>query len=234
MNTKTGSPRVCKFKEIADRIEKQITEGNLLSGERLPAERKLVAELQVSRSSVREALRILVQKDLVEIRRGAMGGAFVKPPSHKQTSGEAEILLQFDRLSLDQIAEFRDQIESGVVALAVARVNSDDLRMLNYRLQTVRSFLAKGSGWIDDFIEADKAFHLCVAKIARNPLLTQTLKAALGLKRYFFRFLDLAPCLMEKDFQDLSAIVQAMENRQPETAARITRAHISRFNALTA
>ena len=77
MNTKTGSPRVCKFKEIADRIEKQITEGNLLSGERLPAERKLVAELQVSRSSVREALRILVQKDLVEIRRGAMGGAFV-------------------------------------------------------------------------------------------------------------------------------------------------------------
>lgn len=106
--------------------------------------------------------------------------------------------------------------------------------MLNDLLETVRSFLAKGSDGIDGFIEADKAVHLCVAKIAGNPLLTQTLEATLGLERYFFRFLDLAPCLMEKDIQDLSAIVQAMENRQPETAARITRVHISRFNELTA
>ncbi|WP_319409325.1 FCD domain-containing protein [uncultured Desulfosarcina sp.] len=234
MDTKAVSYRVFKFQEIADRIENRITEGSLLPGERLPSERKLVAELQVSRSSVREAFRILVQKDLVEIRRGARGGAFVKPPSCKQTSGPAEDLLQFDRLSLDQIAEFRDQIESGVVVLAVARLNSDDLRMLNYRLETVRSYLAKGSGWVDEFIEADKAVHLCIAKIAGNPLFSQALKATLGLKRYFFRFLDLAPCLMEKDFQDLSAIVRAMENHQPEAAARITRAHISRFNELTA
>ncbi|MCB2149150.1 MAG: winged helix-turn-helix domain-containing protein [Deltaproteobacteria bacterium] len=84
MDAKAVSHRVFKFQEIADRIENRITEGSLLPGERLPSERKLVAELQVSRSSVREAFRILVQKDLVEIRRGARGGAFVKPPSCKQ------------------------------------------------------------------------------------------------------------------------------------------------------
>jgi len=146
---------VYRFQQIADRIESLIFNGAILPGERLPAERELASELRVSRSSVREALRILVQKDLVEISRGLKGGAFVKTPSFKQRSGNQEILLQFDRLSLDQIAEFRNQIESGVTGLAAARANTDDLRLLNSSLEKVRSLLGKGSA--GKFSEADKA-----------------------------------------------------------------------------
>lgn len=232
MKTKSVNRRIYRFEEIANRIEKRIAEGRLLPGERLPAERRLVTGLQASRSSVREALRILVQKDLIEIRRGAKGGAFVKLPSHKRPSREMEILLQFDRLSLDQVAEFREQIEWGMTALAAARIDADDVRMLNHRLETARSLLAKGCGRIHDFIEADKSVHLGIATIAGNPLFSQALRATLGLKRYFCRFLELNPSLMEKNYQDLSDIVQAVQSRQPQTAASLTRAHISRFNHL--
>jgi len=234
MNTPYENRHVYRFQKVADKIETLITDGGILPGERLPAERKLAIRLQVSRSSVREALRILVQKGLIEIRRGVTGGAFVKTPSFKRHSESLESLLQFNRLSLDQIAEFRNQIESGVTILAAAKANSDDLRMLNSRLERVRSLLARGRAGIDRFIEADKAVHLCIANIAGNPLFTQALKATMGLKRYFLRFHDLAPSLMEKNFQDLSAIVRAMENRQTQAAARITREHISRFNELNA
>ena len=55
-----------------------ISEKSIKSGDRLPAERKLAEELQVSRTSIREDLRILEQKDLVEIRLGKNGGAYVK------------------------------------------------------------------------------------------------------------------------------------------------------------
>jgi GntR family transcriptional regulator, transcriptional repressor for pyruvate dehydrogenase complex len=234
MDTQSKNYNVYRFQQIADRIESLISDGTILPGERLPAERKLAIELRVSRSSVREALRILVQKDLIEISRGVKGGAFVKTPSFKQHSRNIEILLQFDRLSLDQIAEFRYQIESGVTGLAAARANSDDLRLLNTSLETVRSLLGKGSAGIDEFIEADKAVHLCVSNIAGNPLFTQALKATFGIKRYFCRFHDLSTRLMEKNFQDLSAIVQAIENRRLKMAARIAREHISRFNEFTA
>ena len=224
--------RIYRFQAIADRIEKRIIEGNSQPGERLPSERKMVAEFKVSRSSVREALRILAQKGFVEIRRGAAGGAFVKAPLPGQCPADLAAMLQFDRLSLDQVAEFREQIESGATVLATARMKPDDLRMLNDRLETVRFFLARGRSGIDAFIEADKAVHLCIAGIAGNPLFSQALTATFGLSRYFFRFLDLAPYLMEKNYQDLSAIVRAMENHQPRKAVTITRTHVLRFNEL--
>jgi len=232
MDTQNKNRNVYRFQQIANRIESLISDGSILSGERLPAERKLASELRVSRSSVREALRILVQKDLIEISRGVKGGAFVKPPSFKQRSKVIEILLQFDRLSLDQIAEFRNQIESGVTGLAAARAKPDDLRLLNASLETVRSLLSEGS--TGKFIEADQAVHLCVSNIAGNPLFTEAIKATFGIRRYFCRFHNLTPHLMEKNFQDLSAIVQAIENRRLKRAARIAREHVSRFNEITA
>jgi DNA-binding FadR family transcriptional regulator len=227
-------PRIYQFRNVAERLQHLITQRDVSPGDRLPAERQLAADLQVSRSSVREALRVLEQKDLVEIRRGTKGGAYVKAPSHRQLSEGMDILLRFNQLSLDQIAEFREQIEGGVTALAAGKANADDLRMLKHRLEAAQSFLGKGCGGVDGFIEADKAIHLCVAQIAGNPLFTQALKALLGLRQYFCRFLKLDPSFMEADYADLSGIVQAMENRQPETAVSITQAHISRFNKLVA
>ena len=218
------------FRDIADRIQNLITRGNISPGDRLPSERQLAADLQVSRASVREAFRVLEQKDMVEIRRGKKGGAYVKSPSHKQLSEGMDILLQFDRLSLDQIAEYREAIEGGITAMASRKARPDDIRRLKYLLEVAHSFLGKGSSWVDEFIDADKAVHLCVAQIAGNPLFTQSLEATLGLRRYFCRFLRLHPSLMEANFQDLSDIVAAMENHQTEMAVCITRSHIARFN----
>ena len=230
MKTESPNRHAYRFEEIAVRIEALISAGSLLPGARLPAERKLVHQFQASRSTVREALRILAQKDLIEIRRGSKGGAFVKAPPDGRSPETVQTPLQFDRLPLNQIAEFREQIESGVTALAVSRVNAEGLRMLNGRLERARLILAGNSGRVDEFIEADKAFHLSVAKIAGNPLLIQALQETLGVKRYFHRFFELTPALMEINYQDLSEIVEAMANRQPQRAASITRVHISRFN----
>jgi GntR family transcriptional regulator, transcriptional repressor for pyruvate dehydrogenase complex len=85
-NVEKRLQRVSRFRAIAARVQQLIDSKCILPGDRLPAERKLADELQVSRTSVREALRILEQKDLVEIRLGKNGGAYVKPPSHKQLS----------------------------------------------------------------------------------------------------------------------------------------------------
>ena len=208
-----------------------ISHNRIQPGDRLPAERKLAEKLRVSRISVREALRILEQKDLVEIRLGKNGGAYVRPPSHKPLYEGMEILLHFDQLSLDQIAQFREAIECGMVATAAMKAGPDDIRLLRHRLEAIRSVMGNGQGGIDQFIEADKAVHRCIAQIAGNPLFTEALEAALGLKRYFCRFNQLHPSFMDSNVKDLHDIVQAMENRQPHIASLKTRDHIVKFNA---
>jgi DNA-binding FadR family transcriptional regulator len=229
-NLENRNQRESRFRAIASKVQQLIAQRSILPGDRLPAERRLADELQVSRTSVREALRILEQKDLVEIRLGKNGGAYVKPPSHRQLSEGMEILLRFNQLSLDQIAEFREAIECTMVDIAARNAGPDDIRLLKSHLESTRCIMGKGQGGIDEFIEADKALHRCIAQIVGNPLFVQGLDAAFGIKRYFCRFHRLNPSFMETNFNDLHEIVRAIENRQPDVASLKAKDHIAIFN----
>src|SRR5688572_14610888 len=80
--------------EIVEQVKLAIREGRLEPGDRLPSERELTTQFGVSRMSVRDALRILEAGDLIEIRVGARGGAFVKAPgSHVVGEGIANMMM---------------------------------------------------------------------------------------------------------------------------------------------
>lgn len=220
-----------RYAVVVEHIEARIASGNLAPGDRLPSERQLAAALKVGRSSVREALRVLDQRGLLDIRRGRRGGAYLREPSHRQTTAEMEMLLRFERLTLDQINDFRLAIEGYVTALAARAACQADIRQLHSRLERVRAGIMGGAAWIDAYIEADKAVHLYVAQMAGNPLFSQAIEAAMGLKPYFCRFLRLHPALMETNYLDLVEIVRAVEAHQPEVASGAIQHHINRFNA---
>jgi DNA-binding FadR family transcriptional regulator len=221
-----------RFEEIATHIETLMTSGSLSPGDRLPSERRLAAQLKVSRSSIREAIRILDQKGLVEIRRGRTGGVYIQPPSPQSLTSGMDLLMRFDRLSLDQIGDFRVAIEGYVTAQAARRAQPADIRQLHYRLETTREQMNRSSDGLEAYIEADKAIHLFVAEMAGNPLFSQSLEAAMGLKSYFCRFLRLRPALVEANYLDLVNIVRAVAEGRPEAASGAAQAHIMRFNAL--
>lgn len=219
-----------RFQPIFEKFETWINQGLYIPGDRLPAERKLAADMKVSRASIREAFLILEQKDLIEIRRGTKGGAYVKAPSPRCMTEGMDILLRMDKLTLDQVAEFREIIEVSVTFIAAQRADTKDIRLLKHHLEVAKSFVGRGSGWNDEFIKADKAIHICIAQISQNPLIVQALEATLNLGRYFNRFLQLNHILMEDNLHDLYDIVDAIENHQPSIASRITQVHIRRFN----
>jgi DNA-binding FadR family transcriptional regulator len=143
-----------------------------------------------------------------------------------------ELLLRFDRLTLDQISEFRVAIEGYVTAQAARAAQQEDIRQLHHRLETARARMNRINDGLEAYIEADKAVHLFVAQIAGNPLFSQALEAAMGLKSYFCRFLRLRPALVEANYYDLVDIVRAVAEGRPEAASGATQAHIMRFNAL--
>jgi len=229
MNTtkkRPSGPR--RFHEIAGKLERTIVSGTIAAGERLPAERQLAASFGASRGSIREALRTLEEKGLLEIRRGTQGGAYVRPPIAAPSTDRLDALVNLKQLSLDQIAEFREAIEVGAITQAARVAESSDIRMLKYRLQAARCCMA--SGRVAAFIEADKNVHLAFALIAGNPLFTQSLQATLGMQCYFRRFHALPPSFMEADYHDLSNIVTAVEKHQPRKAECLARGHISHYN----
>ncbi len=226
----TARPRRCRrFQSIATQIEAWLTGGTLSAGDRLPSERRLAAMLKVSRSSVREALRILEEKGRVQIRRGRKGGAFLTPAAPLSPPG-APLPKRLEHLTDDQIADFRRLIEGHVAALASESADAPAICLLNRRLATARSWLHRGSAGVAAYLEADKAVHIAIAQIAGHGLFFQALESALGIRSYFDRFLQLRPDLMETNYRDLTDIVRAIENGRPEAARIAATAHITRFN----
>ncbi|MDT7598036.1 MAG: GntR family transcriptional regulator, transcriptional repressor for pyruvate dehydrogenase complex [Pseudonocardiales bacterium] len=148
--------------QIVAHLERLITIGELNPGDRLPAERDLAADLQVSRASLREAMHELEAKTLIERRPGR--GTIVLPPPeyvrdlYEHISGE-------DR-KLRDVAELRETIEPQIARLAACRATDANLIALDgVLLHTVEGLNAAGS------VKLDLEFHLLLAQASQNPLL---------------------------------------------------------------
>jgi GntR family transcriptional repressor for pyruvate dehydrogenase complex len=98
MFKKTSQQRI--FEDLVDQIEGAILDGRLKAGDKLPAQRDLVDMFQTSRGPLREALRVLEQKGLLDIKRGVRGGAVVKQPDISPISESLGLLVRHRKITL--------------------------------------------------------------------------------------------------------------------------------------
>ncbi len=104
------------FQNVVDQIEEAIFLGNLKPGEKLYPERDLRDIFGVSRGTLREALRVLEQKNLIEIKLGPGGGAFIKRLDSKVKSDGLDLLIRHGKISFEDIIEFRESIDGEVAS----------------------------------------------------------------------------------------------------------------------
>ena len=107
------------FQNVVAQIQEAILSGDLKTGDTLPPERALREMFQVSRGTLREALRVLEQRGLIEIKLGMSGGAVVKALTTREVSRSLDLLIRYQRVSLRDLAEFREGVEGIVAGLAV-------------------------------------------------------------------------------------------------------------------
>src|SRR6202020_1199423 len=93
---------------LAREIRERILSGELVEGTALPAERELVKQTQMSRATVREALRILEVQNLIRVRAGRAGGAFVQRPSTKSMANSVSMMIRGQRIRLADLMETRE------------------------------------------------------------------------------------------------------------------------------
>lgn len=114
------------FEEICAQIRREIRRGTLAPSDRLPSERELAERFQVSRSTVREALRTLEYGGIVTLHKGVKGGAYVQHGDARPITQTVEDLLALGGLSLAEYTEARVQVQSVIIRLACERATEAD------------------------------------------------------------------------------------------------------------
>jgi len=221
------------FQNVVDQIQDAILQGRLKAGSKLPAERELKELFKTSRGTLREALRVLEQKGLITIKTGVKGGAVVEALSTNQVSESLDLLIRYQRVSLRDLAEFREGVEGIVAGLAVERVKGKDIQYLKKLLADAKTLLDEGaSGW-DAFLRVDNQLHMMLAHIAGNPIYESVLKTIYdNIHRYFDQFLPREEGLLRENYRDLCEIVEAVENGQAAQVRLLVQNHVYRFNRL--
>lgn len=232
METLFRSARKMRISEdVACQIEKAIAGGQIKPGQRLPAERVMINLFKVSRTTLRESLRMVEARGLLEFRRGRNGGAFVTTPAPADAFDAMDLMIRLHKLTLDDISDFRADMEGRVAAMAARKADDDDIRALNRLLDQAAALSHRGGRYMDRYLMADKALHLNIAKISGNPLYVHAVKTAHNVSAYFERYMDKGHGLMETNLSDLCRIVSAVSGHNPDAAMAVSMAHVRRFNA---
>ena len=156
------------YERIVEQIETALASGGLKPGQRLPSERELVAQFGASRSTVREALRVLESKGVVRSRPGDPQGPELLPFSATELTRQMTRLAQVDHLSLAELISFRMILDGSANMLAARLRSADELAAIE---QTIIVMGAAINESYERFSEADVAFHDAVAQASRNGLI---------------------------------------------------------------
>jgi GntR family transcriptional repressor for pyruvate dehydrogenase complex len=219
------------YQDVVGQIQKAVLDGRLKIGDRLPSERELTELFEASRGTIREALRVLEHKGLIEIKLGVGGGAVIKGVTTDQMSESLGLLVQHKQVSLDHLAEFREGVEGLVAALAAQRATKQDIGELRRLLAQAHDNLARGISSWEGFIRVDEEIHLALSRITGNPLFASVLKTVHdNIHRYYESFLAGDEAVMRENFQDLSDIIGAVAEGRGAEAAKVARGHVRRFN----
>src|SRR5580692_11100824 len=173
------------FEGAVEQIAERVRLGELSSGERLPSERELAAAMQISRATLREAVRVLVGAGVLAVRAGSAGGMFVA-----SDYVPIELLRSKSDLRLDEIAgvrEARRLIEPRVAQLAAVNAREDDFAEMQRTIDAQKALIARGDvlDHEDRFLQLDTRFHLRIARASGNTTIV-------SLMRTLFRRLEIA------------------------------------------
>ena len=207
------------YEQVADRLREFIDTSGMQPGDKLANVRDLAAELQVGRSSIREAVNALRAQRIVEVRHGD-GIYLLQRPEDVIESLATELVET--HVDHPYIWETRQALETQCARLAAVHATDDDLRELDASLDQMRAEVEKGLPGL----EGDRRFHLGVAVAAHNPLLLRLLK---GLRVALDRTSETSltrPGQPARSLEEHRGVVEAIRAGDPADAANKMLAHL--------
>jgi DNA-binding FadR family transcriptional regulator len=209
------------FEEALDQIAERITAGDLEVGDRLPPEREMAAQLDISRPTLREALKVLSQAGIIEVRSRS-GGTVVRSDviPREVIVGRSDGVVQ----EIGDVLEVRRVIETNIALIASSRASKHDFEAIRATIELQRAASPHDVAY---HLQLDERFHLLMARATGNPMFA-------GLVRSIFARLAIARDMTPRAAGDAALEVDihartlsALESRDPARIEAAMDEHMS-------
>ena len=219
------------FEEAVEQIAERITIGELHPGEQLPSERLLARQMQISRPTVREAIKVLADSGVVEVRTGARGGAFVTSEFVPREVLRRQSDLRFAEIG--GVLEARRLLEPQVAQLAAVAARESDFEVMARTIDRQRRLAREADGGLlqheDAFLALDLQFHLGIARATGNTTIV-------SLVRSLMRRLEIArdmavhePPVFDWSIDIHERTLAAIRSREPAAIATVMDEHLAQL-----
>jgi len=209
------------YEQIAEQIEQLILNGELRSGDRLPTERELAEQFQASRTAVREAMKTLAQKGLVDMRPGR--GTIVIDGTSKAMRHSLGLMMKVGQAgSSTNLVEVREILEPEIAALAAMRAGEEDITAMRESVLVMDASLDDA----DAYITADNNFHQALAKGTQNVLILALVDSIVYLLSEQRKQIFSVKGGPERGQIHHKRILEAVMNHDPEVARTAMYAHL--------
>jgi GntR family transcriptional repressor for pyruvate dehydrogenase complex len=208
------------YEAAVEQIKAKIESGEWPADTQLPAERELADQLNIGRTSVREALRVLEVMDLVDIRPGQ--GTFVKERLNQSRQIQLlQSMLQEDA-HVVELLEIRELLEPQIAFLAAQSATSEDIKDMEDILKRMEGSIAEGQTGVEENIE----FHLALTKAVGNRVLFQLHQLLFEFSRDSIERFFQVPGRPTKSLQGHREILEAIKERNPQGAHQKMLSHL--------
>jgi GntR family transcriptional regulator, transcriptional repressor for pyruvate dehydrogenase complex len=214
------------YEEVAKQLQGMIGDGRLKPGDRLPPERELVQRFQVSRGSVRDAIRTLELMGLVRSRQGE--GTVVQDPSADSLVGPLSAALAPGRELVAELLEIRRIVEPAFAARAAAHAKPEEIASLQDVLRRQREKTRRR----ESTIEEDSEFHYLVAMASGNTVVKKVVDLLLDLMRESRARSLQVDGRLERSLEGHGRILKAIQRRSPAAAENAMRRHLREIEGL--
>lgn len=209
------------YEQIVQQVVESIHKGVMKPGNQLPPERELAQQFGVSRTAVREAVKALREKGLVEAYPGR--GTFITDGTSYSMRQSLDRMLRGGQAEGSGfLVEVREILEPEISALAATRADAEDLASMREQI----GIMDQARKDPDAFIEADLDFHLAMAEAAANPIILSLIDSIVGLLREQRIGIFQVEGGPERGQYHHKKIMEAVEHRDSAGAREAMKAHL--------
>jgi GntR family transcriptional repressor for pyruvate dehydrogenase complex len=211
--------------QIVDRIKESILKGDLKPGDQLPNERQLAESFNVSRISVREALRSLRQMGFLQTRPGE--GTFVEEINSRFLTNALSSYLAYNNRPIVEVLEMRELLEVKAAQLAAERADEEDIKQIKDCKDKVELAIQNITAETEnDFYQADLEFHKAVVRASKNSLFEKVIDAIRETLKIHQKWSAKEPGRFESIMHYHNEIYQSIANKEGERAANFMYEHL--------
>ena len=212
---------------LVERILGFVAAGQLQPGDKLPSERELSSRFQVSRPTVREAMRALSVLGVVEVRHG--GGAFVGSLNAEDLLGPLTFFLSLSDVTVEKLYAARRLIEGEICALAARLATQEHLDVLEALIRQQEDV----KEYAEEYLRLDSLFHEALGEMSQNPFLARASRSLNVLGVEFRTKAANTKDTPVRSIADHRAILAAMRSKDSELARKAMAQHMDQVLAST-